>query len=268
MGLFSFSLVSAPTGVSKDAAKGASTASASTEADSESAPVKDRLPVKSKSLPIAQPILTEAEQLDLLVGGARLDDAEAKDKAAFLRSNKRHTYLDGFLSCAVYTFSGLQHIHGQSNALTLLTMWTVGTTFLVDAGERTYLQNALQGTLPDMQTPTRDETAAEQQQNNATATSMKGDENVLERGRNETAASVSTALSSTMTPAPVEAGKLAEQQRKIFLTQTVASWVWMLASFQQFKVHKRLKWCGYSSWMGLGCVSYFTTRHMYNLLVA
>ncbi|KAG5505468.1 hypothetical protein GH5_03495 [Leishmania sp. Ghana 2012 LV757] len=208
---------------------------------------------------------TEAEQLNLLVAGARLDDTEAQDMARFLGSNKRHTYADGLLSCVVYTFSGLQHIHGQSNALTLLTMWTVGTTFLVDVAERKYLQEFLQGTLraAEATSEAEQQVLRNQPPHNTTATSTPGE---------ATAAPAMSAASCTLPsgmkkPSPHDMEKLAEQQRKVFLTQAVASWVWMLASFQQFKVHKRLKWCGYSSWMGLGCAGYYTTRHLYSLLV-
>jgi hypothetical protein len=222
--------------------------------------------------------LSEAEQLDLLVGGARLDDTEAKDKAAFLGSNKRHMLLDGLLSCAVYTFSGLQHIQGQSNALTLLTMWTVGTTFLVDAGERKYLQEALQGTLSNKQQANSTNAPLPLQQHQQqqkvcsdTVRSTTADESTSAACAVDQTAGApsrgSAAVSPAMVPVGQDAAKLAELQRKVFMTPTVASWVWMLASFQQFKVHKRLKWCGYSSWMGLGCVAYYTTRHMYNLLV-
>ncbi|KPI89427.1 hypothetical protein ABL78_1463 [Leptomonas seymouri] len=250
MGFFSLSRAPAPC------------APASTNAASEGTIERARKPVEPAARPAEQPILTDAEQLDLLIGGARLDDTEAKDKAAFLVSNKRHSYVDALLGCAVYTFSGLQHIQGQSNALTLLTMWTVGTTFLVDAGERRYLQDAVQGTLPNVWYSNLAGAAAEQKQFNETMPVKAGD------AASQSSASASAAHLSTFSPAPVDAGKLAGQQRNIFMTQTVASWVWMLASFQQFKVHKRLKWCGYSSWMGLGCVSYYTTRHVYNLLVA
>ncbi|KAG5504982.1 hypothetical protein JKF63_04429 [Porcisia hertigi] len=205
--------------------------------------------------------MTEAEQLDLLVAGARTDDTEAQDTARFLRSNKRHTYTDGLLGFAVYTFSGLQHIQGQSNALTLLTMWTVGTTFLVDVAERKYLQESLQGGTPTTPAPLTGKPASiaehpvlpTQPPHDATAA--------------PTLENVAVAPAMTMKLAPQDKEKLAGQQRQVFLTQAVASWVWMLASFQQFKVHKRLKWCGYSSWMGLGCAAYYSTRHLYNLLV-
>lgn len=261
MGWFS---TRAPVVASDETETKATAAVASTSASSTPPPANVRVPAaESKAKAQEKPTLTEAEQLDLLVGGVRLDDTEAKDKASFLRSNQRHMYLDGFLSCAAYTFSGLQHIQGQSNALTLLTMWTVGTTFLVDAGERKYLQDALQGTLPMMQKAS--EVAAQPPQSEvANVGSVDGTATAAKAA----SAPVHHTLSSTMVSAPLDASKLADQQRKIFLTQTVASWVWMLASFQQFKVHKRLKWCGYSSWMGLGCVSYYTTRHVYNLLVA
>ncbi|KAG5479100.1 hypothetical protein LSCM1_02949 [Leishmania martiniquensis] len=203
--------------------------------------------------------LTETEQLDLLVAGARLDNAEAQDMARFLGSNKRHTYADGLLGCAVYTLSGLQHIQGQSNALTLLTMWTVGTTFLVDVAERKYLQESLQGTLRAAEATSE----WEQSPLDTRSASTPG-----QAAAAPTAPATSYALPSGMTKlAGQDREKLAEQHRKVFLTQAVASWVWMLASFQQFKVHKRLKWCGYSSWMGLGCAGYYTTRHLYNLLV-
>ncbi|GET88577.1 hypothetical protein, conserved [Leishmania tarentolae] len=209
--------------------------------------------------------LTEAEQLDLLVAGARLDDKEAQDTERFLRSNRRHTYADGLLSCAVYTLSGLQHIQGQSNALTLLTMWTVGTTFLVDVAERKYLQQFLQGTQP---TNNREgeaglQVSLDQPPHNTTTASMPG-KSAVGSAMSAPSGSLSSAMKKS---APQDKEKLAEQQRKVFLTQAVASWLWMLASFQQFKVHKRLKWCGYSSWMGLGCAGYYTTRHLYNLLV-
>ncbi|CAG9573974.1 conserved hypothetical protein [Leishmania major strain Friedlin] len=209
--------------------------------------------------------LTEAEQLDLLVAGARLDDTEAQDTARFLGSNRRHMYADGLLSCAAYTFSGLHHIQGQSSALTLLTMWTVGTTFLVDVAERKYLQESLQGTLRTAKTTSEAEKPLllDQPPHNATPASTPRKAAVVP-AMPTSSDSLSSAIKK---PAPRDKEKLAEQQRKVFLTQAVASWLWMLASFQQFKVHKRLKWCGYSSWMGLGCAGYYTTRHLYNLLV-
>ncbi|CBZ27073.1 conserved hypothetical protein [Leishmania mexicana MHOM/GT/2001/U1103] len=209
--------------------------------------------------------LTEAEQLDLLVAGARLDDMEAQDTARFLGSNRRHMYADGLLSCAAYTFSGLQHMQGQSNALTLLTMWTVGTTFLVDVAERKYLQESLQGTLRTTKTTSEAEkpVSPDQSPQNATTASTPGIAAVAPAMR-----TASDSLSSTIKKsAPQDKEKLSEQQRRVFLTPAVASWLWMLASLQQFKAHKRLKWCGYSSWMGLGCAGYYTTRHLYNLLV-
>lgn len=244
MGWFSPSRTSAPTTGAAEGAAAIEKTPAMSTSSTTAAPTAASAPQSTEKL-----TYTEAEQLDQLIGGARLDDAAAHDKAAFLRSNRRHMYVDGFLSCAAYTFSGLQHIHGQSNALTLLTMWTVGTTFLVDAGERRYLSDVLQGTLPTMQ------------KGGKTATS---EDTADDKSSTPVIANVSPVTASTP---PLDAAKIAEQQRKIFLTQAVASWVWMLASFQQFKVHKRLKWCGYSSWMGLGCVGYYTTRHMYNLLV-
>ncbi|TPP54050.1 hypothetical protein CGC20_16310 [Leishmania donovani] len=206
-----------------------------------------------------------AEQLDLLVAGARLDGTEAQDTDRFLGSNRRHTYADGLLSCAAYTFSGLQHIQGQSSALTLLTMWTVGTTFLVDVAERKYLQESLQSTLCTTQTRSVAEKPVllDQPPHNATPASTPGKAAVAP-AMPTAYDSLSSAIKKS---APQDKEKLAEQQRKVFLTQAVASWLWMLASFQQFKVHKRLKWCGYSSWMGLGCAGYYTTRHLYNLLV-
>ncbi|KAK7195642.1 hypothetical protein NESM_000493400 [Novymonas esmeraldas] len=181
--------------------------------------------------------LSEAEQLDLLVAGAPLEDAEAQDAARFVRSNSRHTYADVVLGCAVYTFSGLQHVHGQSTALTLLTMWTVGTAFLVDVAERKLLQESLLLAV-GQRTPTA-----------------------------PAAGAVASAPTTAPTAAPAARETLATQRRNVFTTQAVASWVWMLASLQQFKVHKRLKWCGYSSWMGLGCAGYYSTRVAYNLLV-
>lgn len=277
MGWLSFSHATASTDTSDVVTESATTTCASTEAASPPANADKSLnAAKAKAAAAEQPALSEAEQLDLLVGGARLDDTAAQDKAAFLGSNKRHMYLDGFLGCAVYTFSGLQHIQGQSNALTLLTMWTVGTTFLVDAGERKYLQDALLGTLPTIQKANTTGAAAGGKQQRS---QLHGDDNnsssnsAMKNGETSSyvvppsASNVNNAVTSTMVPAVQDPVKLAEQQRKIFMTQAVASWVWMLASFQQFKVHKRLKWCGYSSWMGLGCVAYYTTRHVYNLLV-
>nr|CAJ2473419.1 unnamed protein product [Leishmania braziliensis] len=209
--------------------------------------------------------LTEAEQLDLLVAGERLDDTEAQDTTRFLGTNRRHMYADGLLSCAVYTFSGLQHIQGQSNALTLLTMWTVGTTFLVDVAERKHLHESLQSTLRIATATSKAEALVlnDQPQDDTTTTSTLGKAAVAPA----LSTASGTVSSVMMKAAPQDKEKLAEQQRKVFLTQAVASWVWMLASFQQFKVHKRLKWCGYSSWVGLGCTGYYTTRHLYNLLV-
>ncbi|CBH12403.1 hypothetical protein, conserved [Trypanosoma brucei gambiense DAL972] len=57
------------------------------------------------------------------------------------------------------------------------------------------------------------------------------------------------------------------QEKNVFQLEAVASWVWMLSSLQQFKMHKRLKYCGYSSWTALCCCTYFTFRHMYQMLL-
>src|SRR3989338_1416999 len=36
--------------------------------------------------------------------------------------------------------------------------------------------------------------------------------------------------------------------------------LWWLASFRQFREYRVLKWCGYSSWMGLGLPRYYAVR--------
>jgi hypothetical protein len=53
-----------------------------------------------------------------------------------------------------------------------------------------------------------------------------------------------------------------------FRYESMASWIWMLASFQQFRQTKVLRYAGYSSWTGLGCVAYFGTRHLTNVMTA
>lgn len=53
----------------------------------------------------------------------------------------------------------------------------------------------------------------------------------------------------------------------IFQFEAVASWIWMLTSFQQFRQFKVMKYAGYSSWTGLGLCTYFSSRHLYNTLV-
>ncbi|CUE83523.1 Hypothetical protein, putative [Bodo saltans] len=51
-----------------------------------------------------------------------------------------------------------------------------------------------------------------------------------------------------------------------FRYESMASWIWMLASFQQFRQTKVLKYAGFSSWTGFGCVAYFSTRHLTNMV--
>lgn len=48
----------------------------------------------------------------------------------------------------------------------------------------------------------------------------------------------------------------------IFVFEAVAAWMWMLCSFQQFNATKKLKYAGYSSWMGLVAATYYSTQHM------
>lgn len=52
-----------------------------------------------------------------------------------------------------------------------------------------------------------------------------------------------------------------------FRYESIASWIWMMASFQQFRQTKLLKYAGYSSWAGLGCVSYYSVRHLLNVMM-
>ena len=54
----------------------------------------------------------------------------------------------------------------------------------------------------------------------------------------------------------------------VFHYEAIGSWVWMLTSFQQFKQYKVLKYAGYSSWAGLGCVSYYSFRHILNWMTS
>ncbi|ORC87967.1 uncharacterized protein TM35_000192110 [Trypanosoma theileri] len=136
-----------------------------------------------------------------------------ESSAAFLRSNYRHKIADVFFALSTYTFSGLLHVHGQSTALTSLSLWAAGTTFLLNMQVRKVFD------LPD-------ETKRRQ---------------------------VETEMNL--------------QERNVFQLEMVASWVWMLSSMQQFKLHRRMKYCGYSSWMGLGTCMYFTLRHAYNVLL-
>lgn len=48
--------------------------------------------------------------------------------------------------------------------------------------------------------------------------------------------------------------------------EAMASWIWMLSSFQQFKQHKVLRVCGYSSWSGLGLATYFSGKYLLQAL--
>lgn len=177
--------------------------------------------------------LAEEEQLQRLVEGAPSTEEAESNLHRFLSSNTRHMYADVVIGTSAYTLSGLQHMHGQSNALGLLSIWAAGTTFMMNVGLRKYLDGAVR------------------QQKELS-------------GVKELAAAADSA-SSAPTVGPI--GNLEVAKRNVFKLEAVGSWVWMLSAMQQFKVHKRLKWCGYSSWMGLGCSMYFTLRHMYSILI-
>ncbi|RNF26593.1 uncharacterized protein Tco025E_01125 [Trypanosoma conorhini] len=153
-----------------------------------------------------------ADLRGIVEGAAQRQELE-QSADAFLRSNTRHKAADVLLALCAYTFGGLMHVRGQGTALTSLSMWASGTTFLLNMQVRKVFE-----------------------------------------------------IEDTARRRQVAAG-MSLEERNVFQLETVASWVWMLTSMQQFKVHKRMKYCGYSSWMGLGCCMYFTLRHAYNALL-
>nr|CCD11954.1 unnamed protein product [Trypanosoma congolense IL3000] len=153
-------------------------------------------------------LLNVTEDAQLSQGGRIVGEA------AFIRSNRRHKVADAVLALVAYTFSGFIYMYGQGTALTTLSMWAAGTTFLLNMQVRKVFE------LED------------------------------EEKRLRVAA---------------DAGL---QEKNVFQLEMVASWVWLLCSMQQFKIHKRLKYSGYSSWTALGCCSYFTLRHMCQKLLS
>ncbi|KAF8295464.1 hypothetical protein TcYC6_0093640 [Trypanosoma cruzi] len=153
------------------------------------------------------------EDLSRIVEGAAQRQELEQGITAFLRSNARHKVADVLLALSAYTFGGLMHVRGQGTALTSLSMWTSGTTFLLNMQVRKVF---------DIEDSAK---------------------------RRQVAAGMSL------------------EEKNVFQLETVASWLWMLSSMQQFKLHKRMKYCGYSSWMGLGCCMYFTLRHTYCMML-
>lgn len=202
----------------------------------------------------------EVDPLSLLVAGAPDTSAQEKTVQRFLRSNNRHCYVDGALGCAAYTYSALQHIHGQSNALTLLSMWAAGTTFLVNVAMRKLVQEQVAPS-PEFLKLQQQKQQAQQAQEN-----KKQKEEEKKNGAS-TVATTTTVATGGVPDLNAALRIVSEQKANVFQLETVASWIWMLSSLQQFRVHKRLKWCGYSSWCGLGCSAYFTLRYMYGLLI-
>lgn len=203
-------------------------------------------------------VMTDAEQLDHLIAGGAVQDVATAQRASFLGSNRRHLWADAGLGLVAYTCSGLQHIHGQSNAITLLTMWTAGTTFLINAAQRKYLQEAMDGALP---------TAASQVSSASAASSTSTATALVDAAAGSGSTTTQIAASRPIFGAAPTSSELRQMQQNIFKLEAVASLIWMMASLQRFRIFKRLKWCGYSSWMGLGCSAYFSTRHLYNVLV-
>lgn len=209
----------------------------------------------------------EQEREALLIAGAPDTEAEKGDLLRFIRSNRRHMYTDGVLGCATYTFSALQHVQGQSTALTMITLWAAGTTYLINGSMRRYLNDvSLQSPLlaPPPSQQRADETPA---QGDGSSTMTAGS-TTSAAGATGSAAWVGFSPSSSAARGgSLVAQDIAKEKRNVFKLEAVASWLWMMASLEQFKVHKRLKWCGYSSWMGLGCAGYYTLRYAYNLMV-
>ncbi|KAG8348978.1 hypothetical protein ERJ75_000141700 [Trypanosoma vivax] len=155
----------------------------------------------------------DQNELMYVIEGGPLRSSRCDSAEEFLRSNNRHKALDGLLAVAAYTFSGLIHFRGQSTVLVSLSLWTAGTTYLINLQARRLL-------------------------------------GLGDTGERQRAIS---AMNTT--------------EKNVFWLEVVASWVWLLASMQQFKIHKRLKYCGYSSWTALGCSTYFTCRHVWNTLL-
>lgn len=223
----------------------------------------------------AAPSLSEEERIALLVGGADPDgvDARAAGKQKFLASNSRHLYADVALSGLTYFYSGAQHLHGQSNALTLLSMWAAGTTFLVNAGLRSYVGDlvANDGVYKEYSMKNPKEiadaaaAAAAAGTNLTDAAAAKDNKNTTVGGGTnaflESSEKISVTL-HTMSPADVMV-----KQKSVFQMEAVGSWVWLLSSFQQFRMHKQLRWAGYSSWFAMGSAFYFTMRYMYNIMI-
>lgn len=215
----------------------------------------------------------EAEQLSLLVAGAPDNTAQEKTVQRFLRSNNRHCYVDGAMGCAAYTYSALQHINGQSNALTLLSMWAAGTTFLVNVAMRKLVQEQVAPS-PEFLKLQQQKLQLQEDKLKKEAAKRSGDGGKNNNNNNtsvepEAAIAVVTATPTADNVPSLDAALriVSDQKANVFQLEAIASWIWMLSSLQQFRVHKRLKWCGYSSWCGLGCSAYFTLRYMYGILI-
>ena len=50
--------------------------------------------------------------------------------------------------------------------------------------------------------------------------------------------------------------------KDIFWFECLGSWLWVMASFQQFSTIKKMKYAGYSSWSGLALTVYYSTRYL------
>lgn len=49
----------------------------------------------------------------------------------------------------------------------------------------------------------------------------------------------------------------------IWTNEAAASWLWMFTTLRQFKTHGRLRWAGYSSWLGFSLATYYSVRCLF-----
>lgn len=207
----------------------------------------------------------DVDELSLIIAGAPDNSARVAATKKFIASNRRHSYADGVCGVAAYVFSGLMHVRGQSTALTLLSMWAAGTTFFVNVAMRRVLTEASLASLESDGSSLCDDgaTGTRTKEVSTEVTTVSSRSETGAAGRSRQAESARRELRHMAATADFET-----QVRKVFQMEAVGSWIWVLASLQQFRIHKRLQWCGYSSWMGLSCAMYYTLRHAYNVLVA
>lgn len=207
-----------------------------------------------------------ADDVDVqrIIAGAHENTIESAELRRFMRSNKRHSFADGALGVSAYTFGALQHFSNQSSLLTLVSMWIAGTTFLVNYGIRRHFidttEQQLLTSIPHNHDGSVSATPPALASSELAAASPAASAVPRTSDGGVAGGRANSALTTTIVK------EMSLDKKNIFKLEVVASWVWMLAAFQQFNTFQRLRWCGYSSWLGLTCVTYYSFRHIYNLV--